>query len=102
MQINAGRSVLAAGSKHCFRHLAVMPPATGKRVSHLIVGTEDSSELLVLSLPGLALVHSHVIEGMQLIGMAADPFGKALVVHDFISKAFNILAWPLPGMPPLK
>ena len=79
-----------------------MPPARGKSVSHLVVGTADSPELLVLSLPGLALVHTHRLEGMEVKGLVADPWGRALAVCDAASKNLHVLAWPLPGMPPLR
>jgi len=59
--------VAAAGQADDMRPLAVMPPASGKRTSHLIVGTYDQPELRVLSLPGLALVHTHRLEGMQVM-----------------------------------
>ena len=78
-----------------------MPPARGKSVSHLVVGTADSPELLVLSLPGLALVHTHRLDGVRMMGLAADPWGGALAVCDDASKTLHVLAWPLPGMPPL-
>ena len=56
----------------------------------------------MLSLPGLALVHTHRLEGMQVTGLAADPLGGAVVVCDRESGATHIIAWPLPGMPPLQ
>jgi len=40
----------------------------------------------VLSLPGLALVHTHRLEGMQVWGLAADPCGTALAVCDLASQ----------------
>jgi len=61
------------GKQPTLRPLAVMPPAPGKRASHLIVGLWKTSELRVLSLPGLALVHTHRLEGIEVIGLAADP-----------------------------
>jgi len=59
-------------------------------------------ELRVLSLPGLALVHTHRLEGMQVWGLAADPCGTALAVCDYASQSTHVLAWPLPGMPQLE
>jgi len=59
-------------------------------------------ELRVLSLPGLALVHTHRLEGMQVCGLAADPWGAALAVCDDASESTHVLAWPLPGMPQLE
>jgi len=57
--------LLAAGESTYQRPLAVMPPAPGKRASHLIVGIYLNPELRVLSLPGLALVHTHRLEGIH-------------------------------------
>ena len=97
--ISSGVPVAAAGTNAGLRMLAVMPPAPGKRAAHLVVGTCESSELLVLSLPGLALVHTHNLEGMKVDGLAADPWGGAIAVCDAVSDAIHVLAWPLPGMP---
>ena len=102
LQISRGKPVEATGSSGYSRILAVVPPAPGKMVSHLVVGTEESPELIVLSLPSLALVHTHWLEGMQVTGLASDPWGGALAVCDSASQALHVLAWPLPGMPPLQ
>jgi len=59
-------------------------------------------ELRVLSLPGLALVHTHRLEGMKVRCLAADPCGTALAVCDYASESTHVLAWPLPGMPDLE
>ena len=93
--------VVSAGARPNHRPLAVMPPAPGKKVSHLVVGNAWTSELLVISLPGLSLVHTHRLEGMEVTGLAADPWGGALAVCDRLSQSLHVLAWPLPGMPPL-
>ena len=100
--LRAEPPVAAAGAEYGFRHLAVMPPAPGKRIAFLVVGFQGKSELRVVSLPALALVHTHTLEGMQVSGLAADPWGGALVVCDMASTSLHILAWPLPGMPPLE
>ena len=92
--------VAAAGTRSVPRPLAVVPPAPGKGVSHLVVGIVGKPELLVLSLPDLVLVHTHMLEGMRVTGLAADPWGGALAVCDAASKSLYVLAWPLPGMPP--
>lgn len=55
-----------------------------------------------MSLPGLALVHEHTLDGMRVTGLAADPWGGALVVCDAASTSLHVLAWPLAGMPPLE
>jgi len=84
------------------QYLAVMPAPPGKRTAHLIVGTHGTSELRVLSLPSLALVHTHTLEGMKLRGLAADPWGAVLAVCDGVSSSVHVMAWPLPGMPQLE
>ena len=78
--------------------LAVMPAASGTLNSYLVIGSLDTDELRVISLPGLALVHTHRLEGMQVTGLAADPWGSALAVCDGVSNTTHILAWPLLGM----
>lgn len=85
-----------------YRPIAVVPPGPGKAASHLVVGTTGEPELLVLALPSLALVHEHRLEGVRVYGLAADPCGAALVVCDGAASAVHVLAWPLPGMPPLE
>ena len=81
------------------RPLAVVPPAAGKSVAHLVVGVSESPELLVLSLPSLALVHTHMLEGTNVSALAADPWGEALAVYDGEAGSLHVLVWPLPGMP---
>ena len=80
--------------------LVVVPPALGKCISHLVISTD--SNLSVLSLPSLAIVHSHEHKGMQELGLVADPWGGALAVCKAASNALHVLAWPLWGMPPLE
>ena len=92
----------AAGSRDSLCPLTVVPPAPGKRVSHLVVGTRYSPELLVLALPGLALVHRHVLRGIEVSALAADPWGAALAVGDASEKEIRVVAWPLAGMPELE
>jgi hypothetical protein len=94
--------VHAAGSTCDWRPLAVVPPAPGKRTSYLVVGTYTTPTLHVLSLPDRRLVHTHTLEGMIVMGLAADPSGTALAVCDSASEAIHVLPWPLPGMPPLQ
>ena len=97
--LRAEGPVPAAGVEVGPRPLAVMPPAPGKRTAHLIVGTRERSELHVLSLPGLALIQTHRLEGVDLAGLAADPWGGALAVCRLGSLNIDVLLWPLPGMP---
>ena len=92
--------VEAAGATVNYRPLAVVPPAPGQRTSYLVVGTQDFPTQRVLSLPDRRLVHTHKLEGMMVVGLAADPSGTALAVCDNASNAIHVLPWPLPGMPP--
>jgi hypothetical protein len=99
--VSEGR-VEAACDSDDIRPLAVVPPAPGQHTSYLVVGTCGTPTLLVLSLPDRRLVHTHTLEGMQVMGLAADPSGTALAVCDYKSNAVHVLPWPLPGMPPLQ
>ena len=102
IKISARGIVAAAGSRKCDRSLAVVPPAPGKMVSHLAVGSDGQEELILLALPDLSLVHTHVLKGVAVVALAADPWGRSLAVCDRASKSIHVLAWPLPGMPPLE
>lgn len=102
ISVNDLGPVPAAGTRERARPLVVMPPAPGKTVSHLVVGVLGSSELIVLSLPDFALVHTHSMEGITVKAMAADPWGRALAVCDAdVEATIHVVAWPLPGMLPL-
>jgi len=94
--------VEAAGAFGDARPLAVVPPApgpeSGQRTSYLVVGTECSTTLRVLSLPDRRLVHRHKLEGMYVVSLAADPSGTALAVCDAATRAIHVLPWPLPGL----
>ena len=95
--------VLAAKAGRGGRPFAIMPPVPGKAVSHLIVGqNRNDEELIVLALPSLTLVHTHVMKGLHVTGLAADPWGGALAVCDDWADAIHVLAWPLPGMSSLE
>jgi hypothetical protein len=93
--------IKGAGNATQWRPLTVVPPAFGLNASHLVVGTFGVSTLLILSLPDRQLVHTHVLEGVQIVGLTSDPSGTALAVCDSSSNAVHVLPWPLPGMPPL-
>jgi hypothetical protein len=84
------------------RPLAVMPaplsPAGG-RGACLIIGELSGPRLKVLSLPDHRLIHEHVLEGVRIIGLAADAAGRSLAVADYASQAVRVIEWPLPGMP---
>ena len=82
--------------------LAVMPPAANKTTSHLLIATAAELRVYRLTLPDVALVHTHILEGMEVAGIAADPWGEALAVCDCDSESIHVLAWPLSGMPPLE
>lgn len=102
-------AVATAGSAQYSRPLTVVPPSSGRRVSHLVVGTNNSPVLRILALPRLFLVHEHTLTSasaasdvwdvVSVLGLAADPLGKAIAVCDGSSDTVGILAWPLPGMP---
>jgi hypothetical protein len=94
--------VEAAGDNDDFHPLAVVPHDPDQRTSYLVVGIYGTPTLLVLSLPDRRLVHTHTLEGICVVGLAADPSGTALAVCDRLSEAIHVLPWPLPGMPPLQ
>ena len=97
-------AVSAAGQSRGGCVLAVVPPPSrSKQRSHLVVGSHGSPVLRVVSIPDLALVHTHTLEGMMVVGLAADPSGAALAVVSetgYANTWIHVLAWPLPGMPP--
>jgi hypothetical protein len=97
-----GDALEAAGAESCNRPLAVMPPGPGQRTSYLVVGTCDESNLRIIALPYRRLVHTHTLEGMEVVGLAADPSGTALAVWSTRTQSVHTLPWPLPGMPPLQ
>jgi hypothetical protein len=94
--------VEAAGTADNSRPLAMIPLTPARHTPYLVVGTYRQPTLRVLSLPNRRLVHTHTLEGMEVMGLAADPSGTALAVCDARSKAIHVLPWPLPGMPPLQ
>jgi hypothetical protein len=82
-----------------WRPLAVMPPSESTRGKiFLVVAVYNNPELSIFELPSERLACTHTLEGMQVVGLAADPCGTALVVCDAFSKAVHALPWPLPGM----
>lgn len=102
VRLTSAGSVAGVGRLKYDRPLAVVPPAPGQRTSHLVIGCQKSSELLVLKLPSRSLVHTHHVAGMSIVGLAADPGGGAIAVCDEASRALHILPWPLPGMLPFE
>lgn len=81
-----------------WRLLAVVPRAPSQCASYLVVVRLGSHVLRVFSLPDRRLVHTHMLEGMQIVGLAADPSGTALAIGDLISNSIHVLPWPLSGM----
>ena len=104
VRFKPGSRIIAAGASDDSRPLTVVPPAPGKKVSHLVVcSNSESSEMRVLSLPGCVHVHTHVIgHGVQVAGLVADPWGEAIAFCDDTSGGIQVLPWPLPGMLPLE
>jgi hypothetical protein len=79
---------------HTYHALAVVVRDT---TSHLVAAAQSSSDLKVLTLPELRLVHTHsLVESVE--GLAADPSGGALVVCCQNGRRVQTLQWPLPGM----
>jgi hypothetical protein len=96
--------VEAAGSGNTTnRPLAVVPPWSRGAPAHLVVAREGEPELLVLSLPDCALVHTHILQTGRVKGLAADPAGAALAVCCNSSVGGKgevvVLQWPLSDMP---
>jgi hypothetical protein len=96
----------AAGQgSHC-RPLCVVPPRASSDITglsassaFLVVGEYQMPLLRVIRLPDLALMHTHRLDGVQLVGLASDPGGSALVICDARSGQVGTMPWPLPGMP---
>lgn len=98
-----GPVAAVAGVGSHFRPLCVVPPAPGRSAAYLVVGALGQPLLQVVALPSLALVHTHALPGVRVGGLAADPRGGRLLVVDSAKRrALHVLAWPLPGMPPLE
>ena len=98
--------VLDAAASYGRKALTIMPPAVGKRESYLIIGWRGKPDLLVLSLPDHKVVHRYILTqeecpDCKLAGLAADRAGTSLEICNESSSAVHVLAWPLPGMPPL-
>ena len=112
------------------RPLAIIPAGNGSSHAYLVVGTQRTSTLHVLQLPHYRLVHTHNLDGVQVVGavgLAADAvpdhairarkfrldgtggdilpselhLQQAIVVMNGVSNDILVLRWPLPGMRPL-
>ena len=96
--------VVAAAERGIYDYpLVVVPPAPGKKTSHLVISSQKLSESFVLELPGRSLVHTHRIAGvMKVVGLTADPGGTAIAFCEETSETLHVLGWPLPGMLPLE
>lgn len=113
--------VEAAGVDVSRRLVAVLPPAPGRLVANLIVGTTNSRALRVLSLPGLQLAYVAALPSLfcppdsaqrhpaggypdagDVWGIVGCASGTALVVCS-PSTRHNLVAlpWPLPEVPAL-
>lgn len=85
--------------------LAIVPPAPGKTVYHLVIcssGGPREDALYVLALPGHEVVHKHTFNGSKVAALATDPCSRVLAVCEEGSRSMHTLPWPLPGMPELK
>lgn len=60
--------VKAAGHAESWRPLAVIQPPPGHYTAYLVVGTNGTPGLKVLSLPDLELVHEARLDGMKITG----------------------------------
>jgi hypothetical protein len=92
------RAVNSAGECGKYRPLTVMPPSPGRRTAFLVAGENDSPKLCIVRLPDLVKVHEHHLGEIHVVGLAADPSGRALVVCDGRADDVHVLPWPLPGM----
>jgi len=95
--------VESAGTADGFRPVAVMPPAPEKITSYLIIGKVGTPCLRVLALPGHESCFEHTIEGRpRVVGIAADPWGTALVVcccgGSTKTDEVLVIPWPFEGL----
>jgi hypothetical protein len=103
------------GKRRSYIPLAVVPAAAGPgspASSYLVVGNAAGGVLNVYALPERRHVYDYtVLSGVSsrhsgsgkveanIVGLAADPSGVALVACDKLSEDIHVLPWPLPGMP---
>lgn len=84
------------------RTLAVVPPARGKRMSHLVVGGCGGPFVGVYSLPGGEYLGSFQLgqsRWTDIDALAADAGGASVTYahnHDI-----HVVPWPFEGMPPI-
>jgi hypothetical protein len=86
-----------------FCELHVVPAAHPGATAHLAVGTSQAGTLHVVSLRDRALVAAleRLVGSGDILGLAADPYGTALL--DARGDAENVVVppWSLEGLPPL-
>ena len=75
--------------------VAVVPASRSSGIAHVLSARCGNSSIFVYSLPDLALVHTHHLEGVEIAGIAADASGTSIVVCDNSSNALLVLEWPL-------
>ena len=61
----------------------------------LVVGERGSPTLCVWSWPDHAPMFSHTLSGMRIVGLAASPSGKTLLVCDASSASIHAFSWPM-------
>jgi hypothetical protein len=93
------------GENYEYRALAVMPPAHGASVSHLLVATWGSGEFIALSLPDYHVAfrgpfRCPISPGgapvtVNFRGIAADPTGRAVVICERIRETVFVVPWPM-------
>jgi hypothetical protein len=79
------------------RPLAVVPALGRCTPAHLVVGSGGSRTLHIVELNSLELVSTKELPRGKgdVKGLAADPFGNALIVCSGESKAAEVFRWPL-------
>jgi hypothetical protein len=86
-----------------FCELPVVPAAQPGASAHLAVGTSQAGTLHVVSLRDRALVAAfkRLVGSGDILGVATDPYGTALL--DASADAENVVVpqWPLEGLPSL-
>jgi DNA-binding beta-propeller fold protein YncE len=80
--------------------ITVMPAVCARngRDAHpscLVIGTYCRSVIHVFELPSHDKLYSYTLTGIDVIGLAADPHGSAIIVCDNNTEATLALEWPL-------
>jgi hypothetical protein len=86
------------GLQNTDRHhpIAVTPAGPGGGQAHLVTGVGHSPDLTVLSIPDYSLVRTDALQGIRVVGLAADPSGSALIVcsEEPEGGSVHVLPWP--------